>query len=228
VIVGPGNEGAGAEGHRRMRASDADREQAIDVLKAAFAQGRLTRDELDVRVGQVLTSRTYADLDTLTSDIPGGIAAAPSAPRPAPAINEAPAGADVQPRERAIIATATLAGLALVAAVLLTGSPADGLGWLVALGSAFVSLFLLRTQMRGSRRDKRPGSQPPLTNPEAGSQTAPATQAEQLPWPRPRRGTNSDAGPEPSSKRTRGCCLLRLTPCWSANSRAPRPAGQLL
>jgi Domain of unknown function (DUF1707) len=35
----------------RLRASDADREQAISVLKAAFAQGRLTKGEFDARVG---------------------------------------------------------------------------------------------------------------------------------------------------------------------------------
>jgi len=57
----------------RLRTSHADREQAIDVLKAAFVQGRLTMDELDLRVGQVFASRTYADLDALTADIPGWV-----------------------------------------------------------------------------------------------------------------------------------------------------------
>ncbi len=52
----------------RHRASDADREQVIDVLKVAFAQGRLTKDELDLRAGQALTSRTYADLAAVTAD----------------------------------------------------------------------------------------------------------------------------------------------------------------
>ena len=39
----------------RMRASHADREQVIEVLKDAFAHARLTRDELDARAGQALT-----------------------------------------------------------------------------------------------------------------------------------------------------------------------------
>ena len=43
------------------------------MLKAAFVQGRLTKDEFDLRVGQILASRTYADLDALTADIPGGV-----------------------------------------------------------------------------------------------------------------------------------------------------------
>jgi hypothetical protein len=42
---------APAGGHGRLRASDADREEAIDTLKAAFVQGRLAKDEFDVRVG---------------------------------------------------------------------------------------------------------------------------------------------------------------------------------
>jgi uncharacterized membrane protein len=37
-----------------LRASDADREQATEVLKGAFAQGRLAKDEFEARVpGQI-------------------------------------------------------------------------------------------------------------------------------------------------------------------------------
>jgi hypothetical protein len=54
----------------RFRASDADRDQVIDVLKAAFVQGRLTKDEFDARVGAALASRTYADLAAHTADLP--------------------------------------------------------------------------------------------------------------------------------------------------------------
>jgi len=60
----------------RLRASYADREYVIDTVKTAFVQGRLTRDELDVRVGQVLAARTYADLAALTADLPGGLTGA--------------------------------------------------------------------------------------------------------------------------------------------------------
>jgi len=50
--AGPGDEiAAGAAGRSHLRASHADREQVIDVLKAAFVQGRLTKAELDLRVG---------------------------------------------------------------------------------------------------------------------------------------------------------------------------------
>ncbi len=55
-------------------ASHADREQVIDVLKAAFVQGRLTKNEFDTRVGQALASRTHGDLAAVTADIPAGVA----------------------------------------------------------------------------------------------------------------------------------------------------------
>jgi hypothetical protein len=59
------------------RASDADREQTVSILQTAFVQGRLAKDEFDVRVGQALTARTPGELAALSSDIPAGIAAAP-------------------------------------------------------------------------------------------------------------------------------------------------------
>jgi hypothetical protein len=59
-------------GYGSMRASTADRERAIDVLKAAFAEGRLAQDECEQRAGQALSARTYADLARLTADLPAG------------------------------------------------------------------------------------------------------------------------------------------------------------
>jgi hypothetical protein len=77
-MAGPGDEmAAGAAGRGPLRASHADREQVIDTLKAAFVQGRLSKDELDMGVGQALASRTYADLDMVSAHIPAGVAAAP-------------------------------------------------------------------------------------------------------------------------------------------------------
>src|SRR5690349_24300383 len=84
VTAGPGDEMAAADGHGRgkFRASHADREQVIGTLKAAFVQGMLARDEFDLRVGQTLAARTYADLAALTADLPAGLAAA-QPPEPA-------------------------------------------------------------------------------------------------------------------------------------------------
>ena len=75
MTTGP-EEGAAA-GHGHLRAAHADREHAIDMLKTAFADGRLTKDELDARAGQALTARTYAELGALTADIPAGPPARP-------------------------------------------------------------------------------------------------------------------------------------------------------
>ena len=71
MTTGPGDRKAvGARGGGHLRASDADREQVIDTLKDAFVQGRLTMDELGMRTGQALASRTYAELTAITADIP--------------------------------------------------------------------------------------------------------------------------------------------------------------
>ena len=87
----PGEHRAAAAGGRgRLRASHADREQAVEALKDAFAQGRLTGDELDSRVGQAFASRTYAELAALTADLPADPAAAPPPRQPARAHNRAP------------------------------------------------------------------------------------------------------------------------------------------
>ena len=60
------------QGYRQLRAAQADRERAIDVLKAAFAEGRLDRDEFAERVSEVHASKTYGDLAGLTADLPVG------------------------------------------------------------------------------------------------------------------------------------------------------------
>jgi hypothetical protein len=59
-----------AGGPGDLRASHADRERVIDTVKAAFARGQLTAGELDARVGQALTARTYAELTAVTVSIP--------------------------------------------------------------------------------------------------------------------------------------------------------------
>ena len=70
MTIGPGGERAAVTRYGHLRASHADREHVISMLKAAFVERRLTRDELDTRVGQTLASRTYADLAALTADMP--------------------------------------------------------------------------------------------------------------------------------------------------------------
>ncbi len=91
MAAGPGDQmGAGATARGHLRASDADREQVIDTLKDAFAQGRLTADELGVRTIRVLTSRTYAELAAVTADIPALLIQGLPHPQPARAPTRKP------------------------------------------------------------------------------------------------------------------------------------------
>ncbi|MFC7218959.1 DUF1707 and DUF4190 domain-containing protein [Streptomyces polyrhachis] len=63
----------GQGGHSpSMRASDADRERTVDVLRAGFAEGRLSKVEYDERVGLVFRAQTYGELHRLVGDLPQG------------------------------------------------------------------------------------------------------------------------------------------------------------
>jgi hypothetical protein len=58
-----------------LRASHADRDRTVEVLRDAAGDGRLTASELDERVEAALTARTGSELAALTADLP-------AAPRP--------------------------------------------------------------------------------------------------------------------------------------------------
>jgi hypothetical protein len=83
MAIGPGD-GLEAADRGHLRASDADREQVVGTLKAAFVQGRLDRDEFDLRVSQAFAARTYSGLAALTADLPPCPPAAGAARPPAP------------------------------------------------------------------------------------------------------------------------------------------------
>src|SRR4029077_2835271 len=55
---------------RQMRAADTDRDHTAEVLRRAAAEGRITFEELDERIGQAYAAKTFADLEALTRDIP--------------------------------------------------------------------------------------------------------------------------------------------------------------
>ena len=52
-----------------LRASDADRDRVIELLRAAVADGRLDRAEFDERVDAALAARTIDALTPLTADL---------------------------------------------------------------------------------------------------------------------------------------------------------------
>jgi len=61
-----------------MRASDQERERAVDVLRDAAGEGRLTFEELTDRVEAALQATTRGELERLTGDLPD--ASHPAAP----------------------------------------------------------------------------------------------------------------------------------------------------
>jgi hypothetical protein len=68
-----------------LRASDADRDRVADRLREALAEGRITPEEHAERIDVVYRAKTYADLEPVLSDLPGGPGAA-SAPAPGPTV----------------------------------------------------------------------------------------------------------------------------------------------
>jgi hypothetical protein len=64
-----------------VRASHADRDRVVDVLRVAAGDGLLTAEELDERLEAALSARTLGELAPLTADLPpvavtGGVAGA--------------------------------------------------------------------------------------------------------------------------------------------------------
>ena len=72
--------GIPAGGSAYLRASTADRDRAVDVLKAGYAEGRLTKEEYELRADQAFAARTVGDLARVTADLPGGHLAQPAWP----------------------------------------------------------------------------------------------------------------------------------------------------
>src|SRR5258708_31924373 len=64
-----------------LRASHADRDQVVELLRVAAGDGRLSAEELDDRLECALTARTYAELAALTVDLPATAGAAVMRPR---------------------------------------------------------------------------------------------------------------------------------------------------
>ncbi|MEU6294689.1 DUF1707 domain-containing protein [Streptomyces erythrochromogenes] len=67
-----------------LRASDADRDRVVERLRDAVAEGRLDMEEFEERLEAAYKSRTYAQLEPLTADLPAAPGAAAAAVPAAP------------------------------------------------------------------------------------------------------------------------------------------------
>ncbi|GAA0831716.1 DUF1707 domain-containing protein [Streptosporangium amethystogenes subsp. fukuiense] len=54
-----------------LRIGDAERDVAMEALREHYAEGRLTREELDERLELTLSARTGGDLAVVCADLPG-------------------------------------------------------------------------------------------------------------------------------------------------------------
>ncbi len=150
MAVGPWHSGARAHGH--LRAADADREQVVEILTTAFVQGRLDLDELSLRAGLALASRTYAELAATIDDLPAPPLKVPPPPRPARLA--APAAAPAPPMGR----MPASAKAVVWAACVIVAVPAVWAAFLTYYGG-FLILFLLAftglTLTIGTTADRR-------------------------------------------------------------------------
>jgi hypothetical protein len=152
-MAGPGDEiTAGTGSHSHLRASRADREQVIDVLKAAFVQERLTKDEFDLRVGQALAPGTYAELAALTADIPAG------------PIGDQPPRTPVRVQARPPMNNAAKAGICVAIAVAVMAAMTvvyGSVALFLFVPFYFMALLVAGAQILASRHEKRSHGQLP-------------------------------------------------------------------
>jgi len=140
----------------RIRVSDADRERVTAQLRDHFAAGRITHGELDERLSAALNAKTFGDLRSIMTDLPGP-ALAPFRAAQRPPLQAAPAWA-VRRHRRPF---PPLILLALLAALLIPGT-----GWLLFTFVNVILLFWLMSFMAGalafgrSRRRSHRGWQP--------------------------------------------------------------------
>ena len=165
MTTGPDHEPAATRGH--IRAGHADREHALTVLKAAFVQGRLTKDELESRIAQAFTAKTFADLAMLTADIPAapGLPAA-AVPDTLPSTGPtAPAPASTSARTLGIAARRSgiclLTMVALIEGAVLTGNAfffvLASFAFMAASGFIGYGIIDARQQRRSSQPPSPPG-----------------------------------------------------------------------
>ena len=64
------SEPSGEIARNELRASHDDRDRVVEMLRVSAGDGRLTAEELDERLEQAMTARTYGELARLVADLP--------------------------------------------------------------------------------------------------------------------------------------------------------------
>lgn len=127
-------------GYAAMRAAHTDRDRTVDVLKAAYAEGRLSAAEYSERFDAANQAQTYGQLAQIVADLPTG-----PMPGPLSGPSAAPLGAVVPPTFLAPVRPARNNGMAIASLVLgLLCVPSGGVLGLPAV----ITGHLARKQIR--------------------------------------------------------------------------------
>ena len=142
-----------------IRASDADREHVVEILREAYSSGRLTLEEFDDRTSSAFAAKTWGGLRELTRDLPQQ--ARLELPRPAPEVKPArdkPLPVAASPRRRL---SPMLPILVIWLGIALTAR--EPYAFIPVLVILFMLLRLATRPPRGNRwgPDGRPGEHEP-------------------------------------------------------------------
>jgi hypothetical protein len=154
---------------KHVRASDADRQEVVDRLRDALAEGRLKMDEYGERMGLAYEAVTYGDLAALSADLPqAGPPAKPDAALPAPAPQAVVARPGViadLPAALKVLWTIWLTAVAinLIVWVLVSGTTGDLIyPWPVwVAGPSGAALFAVSAGITAIRRGRRSAAHHP-------------------------------------------------------------------
>jgi hypothetical protein len=138
-----------------LRVGDADRQGAVTELQRHYVDGRLTSDELDERVAQTLSARTFGELAIPLADLP-------ALTNPGPAHSVA-----IAPREEAPRSTfgpafgALLIAIGVLALLWMFVFPTQSWGPIPFWPAFIFFFFFVGRPRRGSRRDRWHRGGPP-------------------------------------------------------------------
>jgi uncharacterized protein DUF1707 len=162
-----------------MRASDDDRQQVVDRLRAAVEDGRLRMEEFTERMGLAYQAVTYGDLAKLVADLP------PDKPQPEPRLAPGPAASPVAATQRSAFADLPIA-LKVLWTIWLAAVSINVVVWVLVVGTSghFIypwplwvagpygaALLAISVPVVHSRRNRRLAAPlPPLTETDSRRQ----------------------------------------------------------